>query len=405
MGEKKQISEEEIFAMMSHKFVDHKQVVELLYNGYHSRNHVILYGPPGYGKSEMAEAFLMSMGYDEEEIGLFSVNMDTVPEEFFGNLDMEKLYAENKFQMNVHKSVFSKEVVIFEEMFDGTPAALAALKQVLTKKVYYYNDQRYRIKTKFIIACTNKTTSEFNTSNQDTYRALIERFPIIHRMYWSSHKKDDYVRLLRKKFPQMSRQELDGLGSIFQNSRFEEDHISPRIAITATKTYLVNKNIKQLAFVLPDIDNNVLASVQGSFQKVEEKDLTFYIEQKLINKIINKVTPMMDELDKTVKEIQDLPDLYEKIAGYEAMLGYIKDVRVDFRDTVQVSSPNLVETMNSCVYKRLDTLESLVKNSVAHCYSQIDAKKKDAVFVAYSQMAMRRFDLMNELKVLIADEA
>ncbi len=265
LGKKKETSLEDVYNDLSKDFIHHEDVVKTLFIGYTSGTNVILSGKAGYGKSEMAEAFLRSLGYESEDIGIFPVSIDTSPEEFFGNINLEKMHADNKFEMNIETSMFSKPVVILEEMFDGTPAAIASLKQVLTKKEYHYNGQIYPIKTQFIIGCTNKTTEEFNSSNEETIRALIERFPINRNVYWPSHSAKDYSKLIKKKFPKLTLEETSGLGNLYANSRFEGGYISPRIAISATKTFEVNRNIDDLQFVLPTIDSSLLDSMRNSF--------------------------------------------------------------------------------------------------------------------------------------------
>lgn len=404
LGEEKQISMKDIFTQMSKDFIKHEEIVKALFNGYHSGNNVILYGPPGYGKSEMSEAFLQALGYTEDQIGIFSVNMDTAPEELFGNVNMEKLYSDNKFEMNLHNSVFSKEVVIFEELFDGTPAALASLKHVLTKKVYYYNDQRYEIKTKFIIACTNKSTSEFNEDNQDTYRALIERFPIIKQVKWSTHLEDDYKKLLRKKFPKLTGSELKGLGRIFQLSRFEGGHISPRIAITATKSYMVGQDVEDLAFVLPELDKNVINDSRGSFKAVKKEDLTAQIETALMSKIIDKLDPLITTVEENFQEVLKVDDYSQKLSALDAMYGYIHDIETDFQDRLNFTLPVLQEVFNSKVYGRLDALKNQVQAEKDSVFARIDHEKKNILYSIYAKFSAERMKLIADIQNLIEEE-
>lgn len=398
LGDRKNVSVQDIYTELSKKFVKHEDVVKTLFNGYHSGNNVILYGPPGYGKSEMSEAFLNALGYTEDEIGIFSVNMDTAPEELFGNINMEKLYGENKFHMNIHQSVFSKEVVIFEELFDGTPAALAALKYVITKGTYFYNDQKYKIKTKFIIACTNKTTSEFNADNQETYRALIERFPIIKMVKWHSHTHQDYIQLLKKRFGStISSSEYEGLGMIFQRSRFENGPVSPRIAITAVKSFLVGKDVNDLGYVLPDMDASTINESIHLFNSVKSEDLTQKIEEELMNKIIGALDPVIEMVESTLDLVLKAEDIYERLAGYEALQGLIKDIEMDFKDRIALSIPALQEVFNAKIYDRLSSIANKVTSHYEDTFAVLNSRKKDTLFAIYAKLSVKRVEAMKHI--------
>lgn len=179
-------------------FVKSAQVAEILTAGYKSGQNVILYGPGGYGKSEMTTQFLRQIGARKDQVTVKSLSVGTSVDDLFGGINMKVLKKEGKIQYNLEDSVFSTPYLVLEEAFDAPLRVLESLKDTLTSGWVRNGAQQWKVQTKFIIVCTNRSKSEL--IEDESSKALMERFPLSLEVKWESHTLLDYKNLVNKVF-------------------------------------------------------------------------------------------------------------------------------------------------------------------------------------------------------------
>lgn len=378
---KKKVKEVEIYSQLAKEgFVFHEDVVNVLNLAYSSGQNIILYGPGGYGKSEMSLAFAKAIGYETKDIGVFPMSNETSPEEIFGNVDLEAMARDKKYKINIEKSVWSKEVVILEEAFDANPSTMAALKQMLTSRKFEYNEQSYDIKTKLVIICTNKSPNEFNVGNTDSIGALIQRFPVQQRVQWLDHSSAAYGKLLSSRFPNLPTKFRSALSDIFANNQYEGKNVPPRVAIQATKIFLVNKHLDDLMKIMPDIP-------QGSLTKYDlnntaAKSLNQQLEEKYINDLAEKIKPIIDELSKELNAILGVEDLNEKTGLLDAYIALVETLVEDSDNLVDIVDEHCKALYQKIMVDRLNTLlrKASVEKEMIHAEK---AAEKSASVISY----------------------
>ena len=113
--------------------VGRRHLVELVHLALVAREHLLLIGPPGTGKSAVVRACAAGTGARcfEYLIGRF-----TEPAELFGPLDLEALRA-GKLRPDIAGMLPEAEFAFLDEVFLGSTAILNALLGVL-------NERRYR---------------------------------------------------------------------------------------------------------------------------------------------------------------------------------------------------------------------------------------------------------------------
>lgn len=241
-------------------FVKAESVAEILEAGFLSGQNVVLYGPPGYGKSAMAEAFFRMKGIGKEEVMVKACSIGTSKDDLFGSVKYSRL-KEGVLEYNTDYSVFSKPYLILEEGFDAPVRVLEALKDVLTSKEIRNGHQVYPIKTKFIIVCTNRSKADLVTDQSSA--ALMERFPLSLEVVWDTHRITDYRKLIKTVFNQSYKEVEYIINYCIQASakdKEETKHIAPRTVVRMCDIYSA-AGIDALRFLdgIPYIDRAIEA--------------------------------------------------------------------------------------------------------------------------------------------------
>jgi len=210
-------------------FVFMDKVLLALDAGMKTGRNVVLFGPGGHGKSEFALEYLYEKGINPYVLTMGS-GMTT--DRLFGGIDIVSL-GDGKIEYLIENSMFNHEYVILEEMMDSPDFILENLKDVLSSRMFRNGSQVFPIKTKFIIACTNKTREEF--AKNDSLKAVMERFPLELLVIWDNYTEESYNKLLEQRF---------GVGQVdpiipfmLQEYAKANINISPRIAIDTYAVY------------------------------------------------------------------------------------------------------------------------------------------------------------------------
>lgn len=275
-------------------FVYMKETHEALEIAFETNRNIILYGPGGYAKSEFTLAFLT-----EKNIDPFIITMGTgmTTDRLFGGMDIAKFNATGKIEYLVENSFMNHEYVIFEELFDAPDFILEQLKDILSRGVFVNGNQRFEIKTKVIFCCTNHDRESF--AKNTSLRALMERFPLEHKVIWKDHTRITYQNLLTHKLGI----EDPMLPYIFETYTKAGVQISPRIALVAADIF-AQKGPSALNYIAefskkPD----VLKEAITKFKSFEE---------------CNKLIQQLADMDKKKKDMGTL-DTLDKIKEAKAI--------------------------------------------------------------------------------------
>jgi len=117
---------------LSGQFVSRRAILELIMLGLIAREHVLLIGPPGTGKSLVVQAIARSVEarYFEYLIGRF-----TEPSELFGGLDLNAL-KDGEIKPVTGGMLPEAEIAFLDEIFLGSTAILNSLLKILNERTY-----------------------------------------------------------------------------------------------------------------------------------------------------------------------------------------------------------------------------------------------------------------------------
>lgn len=303
-------------------FVFMEKAIQILEIGFATKKNIVLYGPGGFGKSELTEAF-----FTEKGIAPYTITMGTgmTTDRLFGGLDIPVFNNTGKIEYLVENSFMNHEYVVFEEMFDAPDFILEQLKDILSSGMFRNGNQVFPIKTKFIVCCTNRTREEF--SKNMSLKALMERFPLELNVTWDTFNDITYNKLLETRFGEDNIDPV--IPFILQEYAKNGTIISPRVAITAYTVFeqcgpealgfiaefAKKPNIVADALIKFEAQNKLKALgklMEDHFQILNSNSLNTKEELESFNITFSEYENMLNEL-KALKVSDDLIEIHSKI--------------------------------------------------------------------------------------------
>ena len=183
----------EFLNTITSQFVHSQTTAEAIYYALKSKRNIILHGPGGHAKSDIAEACLKIMTpnfYGETYIASCSQQMDASP--FVGYTDIKTLREEGLRKTVLEDTVFLKSrYAILEEGFDAPDDLLLSLKDGLQRGYICINGVCEPNKLQTLIICTNVDPIKWAGKDQSR-NALLGRFAFTHKVEWPSYTANDF---------------------------------------------------------------------------------------------------------------------------------------------------------------------------------------------------------------------
>jgi len=332
------------------QFVCYSDTLHVLTNGLEFGENVLLYGRGGHGKSLMVEEFFKALfkesGFTEDQakenklLYIKALGKGTKIEDIFGGLKLKHFQETGELEYNVENSFMNYEYVVFEEGFDAPLPVLEQLKDILTAKEFRNGHQTFKLKTKCIIICTNRSKEEL--ADNDSLKALMERFPYEMKVEWSSYSSDDYFELFQKR---KSAGELKG-GSLSDLNTFanmvemanRNTFISPRTAVKACKVYLKKglDGLKGISGFKPGVIRNLIRR-RAEIEEVEKAKRTYNLFDSNVRNLLSKLQSLSsDSLEKAIACKGAINVIYNDINS-----------NLSVRDTLYDQKQNLLNTVSN----------------------------------------------------------
>lgn len=237
--------------------------------------YAVLYGPGGYGKTEMTE--LLFKHLVQGDFGVIPLSNYTTGPDLLGGYDMERMLKTGEVVEAIQRSVFARKAFVLEEGFQATTDTLNILKYLLTSGVHCADGTCYKLPCKYGFINTNSDPVEWaNTADRVSESlAFLERFPYQMTIVWKDHSQDAYYSALRKKYAEEEYKKVIEAVSLMASEAHKRGNtmsprlvikdlfpaylVSPEVAIScitgiapATKTYLLDqqKEIDKLAVIM-----------------------------------------------------------------------------------------------------------------------------------------------------------
>ena len=231
--------------ILNDRFVHYDDVAHGLATALASGKNVLLHGAGGHAKSEMVQTALQGLDlWDHTYVESFGEGL--TEDNLWGGIDLDAMNKEHgaRIQYQPEYSFLNSETAVFEEMLDAPSPVLLGLKDTLTRGELRKGPQRFPMKTRVIIACTNHAPDQYADSDDPADKArlaLLERFPIRVEVLWPSYTPSDYLSMFQKHHMWGSmNSETEKLAEILSEATHNGHFVSPRTAIHALE--IINAN-------------------------------------------------------------------------------------------------------------------------------------------------------------------
>jgi len=302
------------------KFIKADDIVDIMELGIETEKNVFLFGKGGHGKSEITDEVFKQLGVTPF---IQSCGDGLTEEKLFGGLNLKIFQDSGDIFFNVENSFMNSEYVILEEFLDAPMNVLLSLKDILTSGEFRHGSQRFKIKTKCVIALTNRTKAE--VSEDDSIKALMERFPLGKLVEWDTYDREDFLKLfqtVKKKEVSNYGKEMQVLANIISTSITNGNFVSPRTAIHCLEVVIAS-GFESLVFI-DGLDSSMVKDTLRDFERIEN------------------IAKNEEVINKTYKEFTEIYDRYFEISDFKLR----KECITDMKNVIKILSEKSVEDDN-----------------------------------------------------------
>ncbi len=142
-----------------------------------AREHLVIFGPPGTGKSEIAAAFLRRFVDDQGRPSLYARQIveTTVQSDLVGPVDFKVLTETGKTVHRIEEGILASEFAILDEAFDGRDLLLRSILCVLNERELALGNQVVKARLASAFLTTNQYLSDLLAARPETLLAFCDR--------------------------------------------------------------------------------------------------------------------------------------------------------------------------------------------------------------------------------------
>lgn len=187
---------------LSARFLERDAVIEGLCCALIAGQHVLLIGPPGTGKSELAHA--MCERVEGARYFQWLLTRFTTPEELFGPVSLKALESDRYTRVTEGK-LPEAHVAFLDEVFKASSAILNTLLSVMNERVFHNGAQPQKVPLITLVGATNELPEE------DELLALSDRFLL---RYEVDYLKEEFLFLRMLSLEDRTRGAAISLGDV-----------------------------------------------------------------------------------------------------------------------------------------------------------------------------------------------
>ncbi|GED17422.1 MoxR-like ATPase [Aneurinibacillus migulanus] len=161
---------EEAIQLLESRFLEREELIRLLFLGMMSSENVLLIGPPGTAKSQLARG--VSQLFGSEQCFDYLLTKFTTPDEMFGPVSLQQL-KQDRYIRQTDGYLPASQFAFLDEIFKANSAILNALLSILNERLFFNGKEKQNVPLLFLMAASNELPEE-----NEQLEALYDRFLI-----------------------------------------------------------------------------------------------------------------------------------------------------------------------------------------------------------------------------------
>ena len=176
---------EQAIELLESRFLERSELIRLLLLGIMSGENVLLIGPPGTAKSQLARA--VSQLFGSEHWFEYLLTRFTTPDEIFGPVSLQQL-KQDCYVRKTAGYLPAAQFVFLDEIFKANSAILNALLSILNERVFFNGSEKEEVPLQFLIAASNELPEDDEQLNA-LYDRFLLRYEVEYLKLASSYEK------------------------------------------------------------------------------------------------------------------------------------------------------------------------------------------------------------------------
>lgn len=186
------------------EYFERKDVIRGLLVGLLSRQHVLLLGPPGTGKSDLVENLCSRF---QGAYFRWLITRYTVPEEIFGPVSLKALEQDKHMRITTNK-LPEANIAFLDEVWKGSSSILNALLTIMNERLFFNDGAPVRVPLEMVVGASNELPED-----REELGALWDRFllryvvdyiksPMTFQVYLSGRKPTTMTTITKEELAQ-----------------------------------------------------------------------------------------------------------------------------------------------------------------------------------------------------------
>ncbi|HEY3445031.1 MAG TPA: AAA family ATPase [Myxococcales bacterium] len=164
-----------------------------------AREHLLVFGPPGTGKSEIASTLMRRLVDESGRPSLYARQIveTTVQTDLVGPVDFKTLTETGRTVYHLDEGVLNAEHAVLDEVFDGRDLLLRSILSVLNERELALGPVVHKARLQTAILTTNRYLSEVLTARPETLLAFTDRIAFacfVPKAFASPASRDTVLR-------------------------------------------------------------------------------------------------------------------------------------------------------------------------------------------------------------------
>ncbi len=200
------------------QFVGRNQEIRGLMLAALAKHHVLLLGPPGTAKSQLANLWAKALG-----VGFFRrlITQHSTPDELFGPIDIKAYKDEGIFRRILKGKAADREIVYLDEVFKGGPTILNTLLTLMEERIVDNDGDTHLAPLISMIGTSNEIPA-----SDDNLDAFYDRFMLRYLTHYLDDD-DEFKQLMTIPTPELHADSISGTDLMEAQQEVEDMEPSP----------------------------------------------------------------------------------------------------------------------------------------------------------------------------------